>query len=442
MAELATGQSQEGRRLFWGVAKIINGTVLAQIAGFAVLPLLSRLYRPEDFSAFLVYSSVLAFVLVLVSLRYEVAIVREREEQAATDVWLLCSFMNVLMTGLAFVIVIVLIGFDALGSWPHIYQIVWLLPPAILLCGLQNSLNYRTIRRQAYNVVAMAAAVRGLGSSAAAVGLGLAGAGGAGFAAADLLGRVGGIAVMLRGDVDLRWGRRGRRLVDRMRAAAMRHKDLPLLSLPGAIVNIAGGTLTPLMMVAVFDAGTSGQFALVERGIAIPFAVLSQASSQVYMPALSKALSQGRDVAVQIFRKFVIAHLFVAFLPCAVLLLFAPQIFAPVFGATWGMAAEMTQIMAPMFMLGTAMGSVNMTLVLMGRQRHQLAWESARLVLLGGVWALILAMDLEPYVAVQLYVLAMCVSMVAFVALAYYQLLAREDDGPAPALPQKANVEE
>jgi O-antigen/teichoic acid export membrane protein len=429
MAEYAAGPDGEGGRHFWNVVKIINGTVLAQLAMLAAMPLLSRLYRPQDFSAFLVFSSMLSYVMILANLRYEVAIVQEKDEEAARDVWLLCCFINVLLTGLAFVAILALTSFDFLGSSPALRQIVWLLPPAIFLCGMQNSLNYLTTRKQAFNVVSIASAARGFATSAAAVGLGLTSAGGAGLAAADLLGRLGGIALMLRAHADANWRCPRSDLYARLRVMATRHRALPLFSLPSAIFNNIGGTLTPLLMVAVFDATTSGQFALIERGVAMPLGLLVQSSSQVFAPAFVKALGHGEDAATQIFRKFIAVHFLIALAPCAILLFFAPQIFSVVFGPNWGMAAEMTRFMAPMLLLGTAMGPVGMALTLMGLQRLQLAWDLARLGLLTAVWALALVMRLDAYKVVQLYTLAMCLSIVVLAALAHYRLLARERAG-------------
>ena len=61
---------------------LASGTAIAQLLLVLAMPVLTRLYTPADYGALAVYSSTLTVLLVLASLRYEVAIPLPENERA------------------------------------------------------------------------------------------------------------------------------------------------------------------------------------------------------------------------------------------------------------------------------------------------------------------------------------------------------------------------
>ena len=58
----------------YGVSLLVGGTAGAQMLTVLAAPLLTRLYSSEDFGLLSVYTSLLALIGVISSLRYELAI--------------------------------------------------------------------------------------------------------------------------------------------------------------------------------------------------------------------------------------------------------------------------------------------------------------------------------------------------------------------------------
>ena len=56
------------------VVTLASGTAMAQLLLALAMPVLTRLYTPTDYGSLAVYASTLTVLLVLASLRYEVAI--------------------------------------------------------------------------------------------------------------------------------------------------------------------------------------------------------------------------------------------------------------------------------------------------------------------------------------------------------------------------------
>lgn len=67
------------------VRVLAGGTALAQLVALLVLPFLTRLYTPEDFTILATYTSVLALLTVIACLRFEIAIPMPKEQEGAIN---------------------------------------------------------------------------------------------------------------------------------------------------------------------------------------------------------------------------------------------------------------------------------------------------------------------------------------------------------------------
>ena len=81
----------------------MSGTALAQAMSLIVAPVLSRLYRPEDFGIFAMYLAVLTLAAPIVSVRYELAIVPAESDEDAFGLLLLSCAIAILV-GLYFLL--------------------------------------------------------------------------------------------------------------------------------------------------------------------------------------------------------------------------------------------------------------------------------------------------------------------------------------------------
>src|SRR5690606_24663663 len=85
------------------VAKLVSGTLGAQLIGIAALPVLSRLYTPSDFKALAVYTAIVSILSVVACLRFDFAIPLPKSDFSAANL-LVMSLMvvgavSVLTTG-------------------------------------------------------------------------------------------------------------------------------------------------------------------------------------------------------------------------------------------------------------------------------------------------------------------------------------------------------
>lgn len=111
------------------VVTLASGTAMGQLLLVLALPVLTRLYSPADYGALAVYSATLLVLLVLVSLRFEVAIPLPEDDQVAGSL-LALSLLSLAAVTLVVSVLVWLTG-DALvarAKVPALRPYLWLIP--------------------------------------------------------------------------------------------------------------------------------------------------------------------------------------------------------------------------------------------------------------------------------------------------------------------------
>jgi O-antigen/teichoic acid export membrane protein len=401
--------------------KILRGTVAAQVVGFIALPLLTRLFTPESFGLFQLFQAAMGLLLVTAAMRYEIALLRAAEGRELAATLVLCGLINVAVS------LLVALGCAVAASGPfdlspQARKLLWWLPVGVLAGGALQTLGYLALRHKAFTLVASAKVAQALGTVAASIGIGLVAPVSTGLVIGDLLGRLASAAVIgtcraLVGAADL-----VRCTATDLASAARRFSEFPIVSVPGGLINAAGGTLTSLMMFAAFDAATAGQYGLVERSIILPMGMVAGAVSQVFTADLSACLRDGSKRALALYRGVIWRMFLLGLGPAVAVGLFAPPVFGWLFGPAWAQAGEFARIMSPLILVGLVTTSVNMAIMIAGYQKVQFAWEVLRLVTMLVAWLALTHFGVPACWAVAAHVLVIVLTSGLYLLLADHML--------------------
>ena len=183
------------------------------------------------------------------------------------------------------------------------------------------------------------------------------------------------------------------------------HRELTTIGLAAALINALRSSLTALLMSWIFTAKDAGQYAIVERVIGAPVALITGSASQVFMAHLSKALAEPAPgvAARKIFREVVALNFKVGILPAIVRFAAAPFLLPIVLGEGWLQAGAFARAMAPLYFISFITAPVNMALTVAGHQRLQLAWDSGRLLAMTCLWLSIWRLQLDSHRAIWLH---------------------------------------
>jgi len=144
------------------ILTLMGGTSIAQLIPIALQPLLRRLFEPEVFGIYSLYLTYVAVLVVISSLKWEMAIVIQKEDNKAiniTGLALLTSFILnslVLLIGLVFYEPLVrLLKFPEGAGW-------WMLlvPVSAWLVSSYQVMNYWLVRNKAFFIISTNKIVR------------------------------------------------------------------------------------------------------------------------------------------------------------------------------------------------------------------------------------------------------------------------------------------
>lgn len=335
-------------------------------------PLLTRLYSPEDFGLLAVYSSLLATIGVVASLRYQLAIPLPESDEKAAHVVVL-SLLVVLAVSLLTAIVVLFWGsfITTLTNTPALTDYMWLLPIGLLLMGTYEVFNYWTIRTKSFSAIARTKLSQS--GSMVAVQLG-------GYALgplALLLGRIFGYAagttILVMLAVRNRWTDFRAVTIRGVIQSAGRYRRFPIYSTWGAAFNTAGVQLPPLLFAALFSSSVAGIYMLAHRVLAMPMTLIGKSIADVFFVDAVNAKRENRlaPLVAGIHEK--LAH--IAMPPALILVLIGPELFSLVFGSNWRQAGEFAQFMAPWIYLVFVTSPLSMLFSILEKQTKEMLFQ-------------------------------------------------------------------
>jgi O-antigen/teichoic acid export membrane protein len=353
-----------------GVGVLVIGTAGAQVVTVVSALLLTRLFSPDDFGLFAVYSSLLALIGVVGSLSYELAIPLPEDEVEAAHITVLSMLLlagTTVLSGL-FVALFATPIAAALGV-PALADYIWLLPIGVLLAGGCNIFNYWSIRTKSFSNIASTRIRQSLATLV--IQLASFKLGGLALLVGQIAGQSVGIASLARPALGAPAFRHVSLLG--LKHVALRHRRFPIFSTWEGLSNTAGLQLPPLLFAFLFSPAAAGLYALANRVLSMPMSMIGGAIGQVFFANAAEAHRAGElgPLVAQLHGK--LAH--IGFPPALLLIFLGPDLFALVFGENWRQAGEFARWMAPWLYLVFVSSPLSTLFAVTGHQKQGLAFQ-------------------------------------------------------------------
>jgi len=365
-----------GDDFFRNVGILTGGTIGARVVLALSLPVLTRIYSPEDFESLAIYMAALSLFTVIASLRLDMAITLPADDAEAANLLALS-----LLAAVAFCAVLtvpVIAAPDAVAGLlgqAGLLPFLWMIPTGVALAAGYQALQYWASRKRRFALVARTRVARAVGGAGTQIGLGAVGIAPFGLLLGQLIYSGLGIAGLAR---DLL--RNDRAALAAISAAAMvralsAYRRFPIYSVPEALANSAG-VQVPVILIAAAAAGPeAGYLALAMQVMAMPMALVGQSVAQVFIAEAPERLRAGtlpaftRRTSLTLFKLGA-----VVLIPLGLL---SPLVFAPAFGAEWKRAGEIVLWMTPWHILQFTASPVSAVLLVTGHLRRAMILQFA-----------------------------------------------------------------
>lgn len=364
------------------VLTLVTGTGLAQILPLAVTPILARIYSPEQFGVFALFIAVTSSLAVVATGRYELVIMLPRKDVDAANVAVLSITINFVVSFLLLVCAW-LFNEQISGALGNRSISLWLyfVPLAVLLNGIYLNLNYWSNRKKLYFLMANRRVLQSGATAGAQLGLGVLQAGAGGLVMGHLAGQALAVGMMtkmvhqhsptLYRSIDKR----------KMRVLAKRYKNCPKFLVPAHTMGAVSAQLPTIFLNAIFGLAASGFFMLAERVVGAPISLVAGSIADVFRQQFSQSYNAGKNCRrdfLSTLKKLIV----IAAPPFIVLAMFAPFLFATLFGEKWRVSGEYAQLMCPMFFIRFITNPLSVVAIIAQKNRYELGWQIGVLTLL------------------------------------------------------------
>jgi O-antigen/teichoic acid export membrane protein len=385
---------------------LFRGTLIAQIIPVLLMPVLTRIYGPEEFGVFELFLSITVILGSIANARYELAVVLPDRK---ADAWNIMGLGVILSFFFSLLLLLVVSFFaDGIAKLLNNSEIkFWLIfvPAAVFVEGVFNMLSYYHTREKHFKRIAGASISRSGGRSLLQILIGILHASAAGLIIGQIFGFIAAILTLMR---KMKIGIMLKKInrID-MKRVAKKYKDFPKFTLPATLANSLAVNLTSIMISAMYNIASVGYYSLANRILALPGSLIGKSMSNVYFKEAvdeRKQFGHAKNVFFSTIKKLVLLS-FPIFL---IVFIFSESLFAFVFGDEWSVSGEYARIIIPLLFVRFVFAPISVSVSVFERQKVSLFLQLGLLFLSLLVFALswFLAWDIHQFLKAMVAILS------------------------------------
>ena len=349
------------------VMTLVTGTVLSQLIVFALSPIISRIYSPEETAYFSIYMRIVLFVSTIATARFESALALPKRIEHAFSLYRLILQLIIITFFLSIIVVIVMAVFWSKDSSTTF--ILLMVPLGFAPLCMMNIGNGWAMRLGQFKEISRVRMLNSLSMNLSNVFFGFIGLGYKGL----ILGYI--IGVSLPGTwytrkyhlLKLRY--RDFSLKSRRKIMGKTYMDFPKVNLPHALMDITRELLIVFFILLFFNKKVLGSYDFSFKMLKLPLTVIGGAIGQVYFQKIASKKNNNEslyEITIQTMRNL----FFISIVPFSVLFLWGQELFSFVFGQEWALAGKYSEIMAPWLMLNLVVSPVSQLPVVLGKLKQ------------------------------------------------------------------------
>jgi len=394
--------------VFKNMAVLASGAVVARVIGLASIPLLTRIYTPENFGVLSVFMATLAMISPFATLRYSVAIPLLRNHAIAANLLAITIVILCLVSILSLIIFSFFsIEIFQMLSLDNMIEYWWIFPIAIFGSGLYEILKSWFIRQKNFKILAKTDIYVAFSGSIIKIGMGLIGYKSMGLLIGGaFVGLIGSAALLLKSYNSLKVYKKFLRL-SRIRLLFLHYSEYPKYRLPSQFLLVLSIQAPFLMLTSFFGTEVVGQFSLALMVLNTPIALLGSSMGQAYYAEIAKIGKKQPSAILQITKDVVKKLFLFSLAPFFLLLLMAPLLFSWIFGEVWYMAGEFARALSVYLVAAFISAPLVNVFSVFEKQFLLLKLNIIRIIVLTVMFSLSYLLDLNSMQTILLYSVTM-----------------------------------
>ena len=363
-------------------AKLVGGTAGAQVISFITLPILTRMYSVGDFGVQALYMSIASILVIVVTGRYELAILLPKDDEDSFALVILVLVIAAL--GCVGIEIVSFIGSQWLAEILQSKDISsWLL---FLSFTIFVQVNYNVWytwlnRNRAYNMMSRMAIISSICNFLAAFAYGY-------YTNADghglLLNTFAGLLICTL--YMLYYCRKKDILpltsisIKRVMGMMRRYKRFPRYLVFGHILNVGSTQLPVFILQGIGGQALVGLFSMVQKILQIPISLIGSAMGNVFIREASESWQKAKN-CWPIYHRTMKLLLLLGIIPFTVLFIGASDLLPLFLGEKWRDAGIYIAYLCPMFYMSFVSSPLSSMFTITEKLKMDLCVQIVRCVL-------------------------------------------------------------
>ena len=363
---------------------LLVGTVIAQTIPIGMQLFLRRAYSPEDFGAFSVYMSIIGIIAIIVTLRYEMAIVLpETNDDASNVLGLTICLSFVFSLVLSVVLIVFHFSIVRVLNFPVKYGFfLYFIPPAVFLVSSYQAINYWLVRIKAFKASSINKISRRVVEGLVQVAFGIVRLP-VGLVIADLSGN---IANNISGINQIKKKGFGLKTISLKKMSLLSKKFIhfPKYNLLPAVLDTCTLAMPIFFINKIFSSKYAGYVDLTQLAIVAPLSLISTTISQVLLQKISEKRKTGKSIHRNILSLSAILFS-ISFTVFIIIQLWSTDLFRIVFGDKWVISGQIAKILVFSYTVRFIVSPVSIIFVALEKVRIQALWQIFYFLLIGSL---------------------------------------------------------
>ncbi len=338
------------------VRTLVTGTIFSQLIVFALYPIISRLYSPEENASFSIYSRIILFVSTIATARFETALLLPKRNEHAFSLYRLIIQLVIITFFISIILSFIYVFFNSgLTEESFIYLMI---PVGLVPLSMMTIGNVWAMRFGEFKVISKIKVINSLLMNFSNVFFGWIGLGYKGL----IIGYIVGVSIpglfFLRKYHLLKLKYKDFSTRSRKRIMGKTYLEFPKINLPHTLIDLTRELVLVLFILFYFNKNILGSYDFSFKILKLPLTVLGVSIGQVYFQNIAK--KRNKNESIYEITKQTIKNLFlISIIPFTILFFWGSELFSFIFGEEWKLAGKYSEIMSPWLLLNLIVSPIS-----------------------------------------------------------------------------------
>ncbi len=351
---------------FKSLTVLLSGTLIAQIIGYAIAPILTRLYTTEEMGELGFYMRLTGFIAAIATLRYEAALPLPKKDEHSFLLYRLAYLISMVVLIIVAVVFLFLIV-SGIGNnfdwWFYLFTVLGTSFVIIINVGTSWS-----VRMGQYSIISRHKIVNSLVANLLRWLFAFFHLSAFGLILATLFGYFLSCLEFAFNFKKIRSKYKDSISNKKTKVLMLEHKEFPTLNLPHVFVDNGRDMLIATLIFTYYSIGIYGSFNHSYTMLRIPLMLVGVTLGQLFYNKASELYNQKKSI-MPLLNKILLLLSALSIVPFSILFFYGEPIFIFIFGPNWGQAGGYSETMSVWLMFNFILSPISVLPLIIGKQK-------------------------------------------------------------------------